>query len=249
MRAMAKIFPALLGALTLYGPETTGAETQSCPQAEYVVLLHGLGRTSLSMMGMEIYLKEHGYKVINARYPSTRFSAEELADVYLDRLLREKIPDRAAKIHFVTHSFGGIIVRQYLSNHSLARLGRVVMLAPPNHGSEVIDHLKNNAIAHWLLGPGAFELGTDANDLPKRLGPVRFECGVIAGDRSLNHFFSRLMAGPNDGKVTVESAKVEGEADFAIIHSSHTWLMWRKKAWSETRHFLKTGNFGGRNDE
>ncbi len=244
---MIRLFPALLGALALYEPETAVAETQSRPQAEYVVLLHGLGRTSLSMKGMEYYLKKHGYEVINMRYPSTRFCAEELADVYLDRLLREKIPDGAAKIHFVTHSFGGIIVRQYLSNHSMARLGRVVMLAPPNHGSEIIDHLKGSAFARWLLGPGAFELGTDANDLPKRLGPVAFECGVIVGDRSLNHFFSRLMPGPNDGKVTVESAKVEGEADFAVIHSNHTWLMWRWKTWNETRQFLETGNFGRQN--
>jgi triacylglycerol lipase len=210
---------------------------------DYVVLLHGLGRTALSMKRLEHYLKNHGYRVVNVSYPSTRFSVEQLSDNYLRRLLEKQTPDPAARIHFVTHSMGGILLRQYLSHHSLTNLGRVVMLAPPNQGSEIIDHLKAGLLTRNLLGPAELELGTGENDLPKRLGPVHFQCGVIAGDRSLNPFLSALLPGPNDGKVAVGNARIEGMQDFLVLHSTHTWLMWRKWTLRQTVCFLESGHF------
>jgi pimeloyl-ACP methyl ester carboxylesterase len=210
---------------------------------DYVVVVHGLGRTALSMKRLEHYLKNHGYRVVNVSYPSTRFSVEQLSDNFLRRLLEKQTPNPAARIHFVTHSMGGILVRQYLSNHSLTNLRRVVMLAPPNQGSEIIDHLKASPLKRNLLGPARFELGTGENDLPKRLGPVHFQCGVIAGDRSLNPFLSSLLPGPNDGKVAVESARIEGMQDFLVLHSTHTWLMWRKWTLHQTVRFLESGHF------
>lgn len=234
----------LIGLLILLTVESSSAHTEN-PKSEgdYIVLLHGLGRTAVSMKRLEYYFKEHGYRVINLTYPSTCFSVEELADVHLDRELRQAISDPAARIHFVTHSLGGIILRQYLSNHTLQNLGRVVMIAPPNHGSDLIDHLKTSTLARRLLGPGALELGTDTNAILNHLGPLDFQCGVIAGDRSLNPFFSRLLKGPNDGKVTVESARVEGMQDFLVLHSSHTWLIWRKRTLNQTLCFLESGHF------
>src|SRR5581483_9780319 len=148
-----------------------------------------------------------------------------------------------ARIHFVTHSLGGIILRQYLSTHCLDNLGRVVMLAPPNRGSEIIDRLKGNPLSRIILGPVAAELGTGADDLPRRLGALNFECGIIAGDRSLNPFLSHSLSGPNDGKVTVESAKAEGMRDFIVLHSTHTWLLWRERTVRQVHCFLKSGQF------
>ena len=210
---------------------------------ECVVLLHGLGRTSWSMKGLEIYFKHRGYAVVNARYSTRKLSVEQISDHYLAELLRGEIPASAAKVHFITHSQGGIVLRQYLSNHQLDNLGRVVMLAPPNHGSEIIDHLKSVPGLRRLLGTGMLELGTTADNLPQRLGPVQFECGVIAGDRSLNPLLSALLPGPNDGKVTVASARADGLQDFLVLHSTHTWLMWRGRTFREAGCFLESGRF------
>jgi hypothetical protein len=138
---------------------------------------------------------------------------------------------------------GGIILRQYLSNHPLKNLGRVVMLAPPNHGSEIIDRLKASSFTRNLPGSSRLELGTGADDVPGKLGSANFECGVIAGDCSLNPFWSAMLHGPNDGKVTVESAKLEGMSDFLILHSTHTWLMWRRETLCQTLTFLESGHF------
>jgi pimeloyl-ACP methyl ester carboxylesterase len=217
--------------------------SQSEKPEDYVVLLHGLGRTALSMKRLEHNLKNRGYRVINVSYPSTRFSVEQLADNYLNCLLEKQTPDPTARIHFVTHSLGGILLRQYLSNHSLTNLGRVVMLAPPNQGSEIIDHLRAIPLTRNILVSTRLQLGTDANDLPKRLGPVHFQCGVIAGDRSLNPLLSALLPGANDGKVAVESTKIEGMQDFLVLHSTHTWLMWRERTLRQTVCFLESGHF------
>ncbi len=211
---------------------------------ECVILLHGLGRTSLSMKGVEWYLKRCGYRVINARYPTSRVSVEQISQQYLAPLLASEVPRSAAKINFVTHSQGGILLRHYLSEHNLPNLGRVVMLAPPNHGSEIIDRLKASRLTRPFLGPGYLELGTDAGSLPNRLGPVSFDCGVIAGDFSLNPLLSGMLTGPNDGKVTVASAQIEGMRDFLVVQHSHTWLMWRKNTLRQIQCFLEAGKFG-----
>lgn len=244
MLALITFLSLLTSSMVLLLSETAAAEvTAPVVKGEYVILLHGLGRTATSMNRLKFFLGKRGYQVINLTYPSTCFPIDHLSDVWLQCLLDKNVLDPKARIHFVTHSLGGIIVRQYLENHHLESLGRVVMLAPPNHGSQIIDHLKANPLTRNFLGPSRLELGTGADAVPNRLGPAHFECGVIAGDRSFNPFLSAMLPGPNDGKVTVGSAKLEGMRDFLVLHSTHTWLMRRGRTLYQTLHFLESGHF------
>lgn len=208
-----------------------------------VVLLHGLGRTSLSMKRIEHDLHRRGYEVVNVDYPSKRLSVAQLADDYLPTALAARPRTPGTRVHFVTHSLGGIVLRSHLERHIIPDLGRVVMLAPPNQGSEVADALRRIRPFRWLLGPAFLQLGTAAQDVPRQLGPVDFELGVIAGDRTLNPLFSRLLPGPDDGKVSVASTRVEGMKDFLILHTSHTWMMWRRPTLDQIAHFLAEGRF------
>jgi triacylglycerol lipase len=222
----------------------TFAETKLAAAAsDYVILLHGLGRTPLSMKRIEWTLRKQNYRVINVSYPSTRISIEDAADQWLGDVLKNQIIDSAAKIHFVAHSLGGIILRQYLTNHQIPNLGRVVMLAPPNHGSELADRLRNNCLYRLATGPAGQELGTSESSIPSQLGPIDFELGVIAGDRSLNPLFSSWIPGPDDGKVSVRSARIPG-ADFLLVHHSHTWMAWSPQVNCAIGQFLETGRFG-----
>jgi triacylglycerol lipase len=227
---------------------TPGVAPVKGPPGEWIVLMHGLGRTSWSMNRILWSLEAERYNVFVLSYPTRRHGVEGLSERYLHRVVTAKVPVSAAKVHFVTHSLGGIVLRRYLAHHTIPNLGRVVMLAPPNHGSKLVDSLRRNAIGRWILGRSGRELGTTPNDQPQRLGPVDFSLGVIAGDASLNPIFSRILKDPNDGKVTVESARIDGMSDFVVIRSSHTWMMWRGETLRYIKNFIRDGNFGKKTD-
>lgn len=208
-----------------------------------VVLLHGLGRTDLSMLRMKLDLEGRGYRVVNLDYPSTQHSIEVLAEETLAPEIAECCADSDGKLHFVTHSMGGIVLRHYLAEHQLSNLGRVVMLSPPNQGSEIADWVAENPMLEALMGPAVEELGTEASSLPNQLGPVEFELGVIAGNRTLNPIFSRMIPGEDDGKVAVDRTRVRGMADFLVVPHSHTYIMMSDEVISQVAHFLEHGRF------
>ncbi|MDY6881316.1 MAG: alpha/beta fold hydrolase [Desulfatiglans sp.] len=211
--------------------------------ADYIVLLHGLARSKQSMSRLEARLSAEGFRVLNIDYPSRSKGIQALAEETIKQAILCCRDKGAKKIHFVTHSMGGILVRCYLKQHDLPELGRVVMLSPPNGGSEVVDMFRDWSFFRWVNGPAGEELGTDQNSLPKKLGPVDFELGVITGDRSLNLLLSCIIPGPDDGKVSVRSAKVKGMKDFLVIHTSHPFIMQNLKVIEQTAHFLKQGKF------
>ena len=209
----------------------------------YVILLHGLRRTSRSMMKLEKSVSNQGYSVINADYPSTKHPIELLAEEILSHIIERCSETPQSKIHFVTHSMGGIVVRYYLKHHRLPNLGRVVMLSPPNQGSELVDQLKDSFIFKKVNGPAGQQLGTDKDSIPLNLGHVDFELGVITGSRSFNPFNSILLPGPDDGVVSVERAKVTGMTDFLVLPHSHTFIMESEDVIEQVIYFLEHGAF------
>ena len=211
--------------------------------SEHVILLHGLCRTKHSMSAMEAGLTARGYRVLNVDYASRTSSISELADTVIPEAVAECRAQGATIIHFVTHSLGGILIRSYVARHSLPELGRVVMLAPPNQGSEVVDILGRLWIFGVINGPAGRELGTGMNSTPNKLGPAEFPLGIIAGNRSINPINSLSIHGPDDGKVSVEKTKMAGMTDHIILPTAHPFLMRNRQAIKQTVHFLRTGAF------
>jgi triacylglycerol lipase len=209
-----------------------------------VVLLHGLGRTARSMRPVARAAEARGYGVLNLSYASRTADVAALADT-VAREMQAFAP--ATRLHVVTHSLGGIVLRAACAAGlvPLDRIARVVMLAPPNQGSELPDALRRRPILGPLFrrvaGPAGAELGTSAEGLPARLPPVAFEPGVIAGERSLNPVFSRLLEGPNDGKVSVRRAAVAGMRDFLVVPHSHPFIMRAPSVIAQSLHFLEHG--------
>jgi hypothetical protein len=195
------------------------------------------------MTKLERRLSAEGYRLLNFDYPSRSKTIEETANAILPKGIESCRKSGAKKIHFVTHSIGGIIVRYYLKHHEMPDLGRVVMLSPPNGGSEVVDKLGQTFIFKWINGPAAQQLGTSENSLPRRLGSVDYDLGIITGDRSINLILSLIIPGVDDGKVSVESAKVKGMKDFVVIHAAHPFIMKNRHAIEQTISFLKFGSF------
>ena len=196
------------------------------------------------MLKIEKALKAVGYEVYNCNYPSRKKSIELLSETVIEaaiRHCREKY--RPGRIHFVTHSMGGILIRFYLAQHDIDHLGRVVMLAPPNAGTELVDRLSGLQLFTLINGPAAGQLGTDASSLPKSLGPVNYEVGIIAGNRSLNLLYSALIPGENDGKVSTRNTRLEGMADFIVLPYTHSFMMNRPQVIEQTISFLQHGHF------
>lgn len=231
------------------------ATTAPAAPADTVVLLHGLGRTRWSMSHLATTLERDGYRVINLTYPSRTVPLETLARDWLPAQLRAHGLDPATapapRLHFVTHSMGGILVRLWLRDcPPPANLGRVVMLAPPNAGSELTDRLNAFPPFRWFTGENGRRLGTATTDLPHTLGPWPHasapssgQLGVIAANRSLNPLFSAFLPGPDDGKVTVARTRLAGMADHLVLPFTHTWLAWRAETARQIRTFLHDGRF------
>lgn len=211
--------------------------------SEHVIVLHGLARSPASMARMSYALEKAGFSIANVSYPSRSGSVHDLAERTVAAALDSDAARRADRIHFVAHSLGAILVRDYLRHHRLDRLGRVVMLAPPNQGSEVVDRLRNWPLFKWINGPAGQELGTNAAGAPQTLGGIDFELGVIAGDRTINWINSLLIPGADDGKVSIDSTKIKGMTDHVVIHTAHPFIMKNRTAISQTIRFLRTGFF------
>lgn len=208
-----------------------------------VILLHGLTRTPRSMKRLESAFRSRGYQVANVGYPSRRHSIDVLADLAVSRGLAACPAPAAGRVHFVTHSLGGILVRHYLSRHALPNLGRVVMLAPPNQGSEVVDRFGRVPGFGWLNGPAGFQLGTGPNSVPLQLGPVDYPVGVIAGTRSINPLLSSAFSGANDGKVSVERSRIDGMVDFITVPVSHPFIMKDPRVIEQALAFIENETF------
>ncbi len=210
---------------------------------ECVVLLHGLNRSWRAMRPMAEALHQAGFSIANVDYPSQAGPIETLAPLAVESGLTTCRDSGAARIHFVTHSIGGILLRYAHSREPIPDLGRVVMLAPPNQGSEVVDITRTWPTAALFGGKAGLQLGTDEDSIPRRLGPVDFELGVIAGTGTTNLLFSAMLPDPDDGKVTVAATRVDGMDDFLVVRNSHFFIMSDRHVIDNTREFLETGAF------
>ncbi len=209
--------------------------------ADCVILLHGLARSESSMAVMEDRLSAEGYQTVNLGYPSRDHDIETLAPLAIAPALKQCTESH--NINFVTHSLGGILVREYLSQNSINNLNRVVMLGPPNKGSEVVDKLHEVPGFYALNGDAGNQLGTLPSSKPNTLGPADFDLGIIAGTRSINLILSLLTPGSDDGKVSTENSKLEGMNDHIELPVTHTFMMKNQQVIHQVIHYLRNGKF------
>lgn len=207
-----------------------------------VVLLHGLGRTSNSMHSLEKSLQQDGYIAVNIGYQSRKGSIAELSSIVGEGIAKCR-QQQADNIHFVAHSLGGILVRQYFQNNVIPEASRVVMLAPPNHGSEIATKNRNKWWYKLFTGYAGQELGVEPESTPNQLKAIPLEIGIIAGTKSLDPWFSSVIQGADDGKVSVESTRLAEMRDFITVPHSHAFMAGSDEVYKQVSSFLTLGVF------
>lgn len=235
---MTRYLAMLLCVLLLCSGHDTAAADEAT--GDYVVILHGIARSSRHMEELAAYLQAQGYDVINLDYPSTEYKLEQLTDLTHAELSKKLTEDKP--VHFVGYSMGGLLVRALLHRYPPPMLGRVVQLAPPNNGSEVADVLKDNWLYQEIYGPAGQQL-TTGKDLTDLLGTIDYELGIIAGNSTIDLISSAIIPGDDDGKVSIASTRVTGMKDHVVIPASHTFFPGNKAVQRQTAHFLKYGVF------
>ena len=209
---------------------------------DVVVLLHGLAETPLTMAALEAALLKDGYWVHNQPYPSTSALMETLADTFARPLL-DRFSD-ARKVHFVTHSLGGVLLHACLQDTPSTNLGRVVMTAPGLQGSEALEAYRHIWLFRMMFGPAAFQSGTEADAFARRLvQKAEYELGVIAGCVSLDVMANLFIPWPHDGKISVGRTKIAGMRDHLVLPTPHDLIASDPVAIAQTLRFLRHGNF------
>jgi len=252
-----KRIPSVLLAGVFFFANTASAESVSVhvtvrPAVEdskkCAVLLHGLARTAGAMNKLGKALNAAGWSTANVDYPSREFSIKALAPAAVEQGLAACRGLGATRIDAVTHSLGGILLRQYLKDSQIEEFGRAVMLGPPNHGSEVVDNLGPVPGFAAFNGPAGLELGTGADSVPNSLGAIKKDVAGIAGTRSVNLVLSNFLPNPDDGKVSVVSARLEGMCAMLTIDVSHPFLMKDDDIIENVVAYLGTGKFRPQNE-
>ncbi|MDX1706175.1 esterase/lipase family protein [Pseudidiomarina sp.] len=234
--------------LSLLGSAVT-APLAASAQPQHLVLLHGLVRSATAMENLAEAASDAGYQVCNIDYPARQHPVGELARQHVLPAIMDCIGDSGEPVAFITHSIGGIIVRQLETMDPPFTFGRVVMLAPPNQGTPVVDKLKGSALFKWIGGPAGAQLGTNPDSLANRLGPTGLELGIIAGTVSINPLFSWLIPGNDDGVVGVEQTPLKGMNDYIRVSATHALMMFDDESIHQALYFLEHGQFDKPADE
>ena len=199
-----------------------------------VLLVHGLWMRSFSMLWLANRLRGQGFDTGLFGY----YSLLQDTDAIVARLagaLREHPGS-----HVVAHSLGGLLGLRAAEQAGIERIGRIVCLGSPLAGSQAAASIvatipagatlvgHNRALLAAGIGqiPAGLQVGAVAGCVPHGLG------GVVA------HF-----ACEHDGTVAIPETRVPGLTDHAVVHASHSGLLFSDAAARRTTEFLREGRF------
>lgn len=238
-----KLIPLLLIVQFLILPLNTSSATDEDSQ-DLVILVHGLARSGNAMWLIGHRLEKAGHKTCAIDYPSMTASFEKTQAALSSEIERcIKSNNAFGAVHFVTHSLGGPLTRKYLSSNPLKNMGRMVMLSPPNHGSDLVERFDHLKYFRSILGPVASELTADQRSWLARIPAPDYEVGVLAGNYTFNPIAAYLLDGKDDGAVSIEDMKLKDMADFREISATHVTIRYSSAASRQIFEFLATGHF------
>ena len=243
MRSTRRARPITTAGTTLARARGEWARSRPQQRDHLVLLLHGMGRSPW-------IFKDHGsapcdragYEAVAIAYPSLTKDVGEHA-AHLERLL-DGLED-VERVSFVTHSLGGLVLREALARppatwRDRVELGRAIMLAPPNQGAALARALEGFGPFHFFGGPSADQLAGGTAFAPL---PAALEFGIVAGGTAGGQGYNLLLQGNDDGIVRVAETHLAGARDTLVVPVIHTVIAAAPETIAATLKFLASGRF------
>ena len=234
---------------------------------DFLVLLHGIYGKSLDMESIAQNFKDN-YRIINIQYPTTKETAEEISDLYIEpnienikeqifsKNFHKKIENQYyeiaensnkinknfnqnIKINFVAHSMGTGILRYYLKENPLENLGKVVFISPPSHGSHLADVPFVDKLPS-MLGKVVPQFSTKKDSFVNQLGEPDYDYMILIGNKTNNPLYSMIIRGKDDGMVPLKTAKMKSDNFKIIENTTHTSILKDKRTMKEISEFFKS---------
>ena len=236
---------------------------------DFLVLLHGIYGKSSDMESIAQNFKDN-YRIINIQYPTTKETAEEISDLYIEpniENIKEQIFsenfhkkienqyyeidensnkinknfNQNVKINFVAHSMGTGILRYYLKENPLENLGKVVFISPPSHGSHLADVPFVDKLPS-MLGKVVPQFSTKKDSFVNQLGEPDYNYMILIGNKTNNPLYSMIIRGKDDGMVPLKTAKMKSDNFKIIENTTHTSILKDKRTMKEISEFFKSSD-------
>lgn len=236
---------------------------------DFLVLLHGIYGKSSDMESIAQNFKNN-YRIINIQYPTTKETAEEISDLYIEpniENIKEQIFsenfhkkienqyyeiaensnkinknfNQNIKINFVAHSMGTGILRYYLKENPLENLGKVVFISPPSHGSHLADVPFVDKLPS-MLGKVVPQFSTKKDSFVNQLGEPDYDYMILIGNKTNNPLYSMIIRGKDDGMVPLKTAKMKSDNFKIIENTTHTSILKDKRTMKEISEFFKSSD-------
>ncbi|MFC1490864.1 alpha/beta fold hydrolase [Candidatus Latescibacterota bacterium] len=212
---------------------------------EAVILIHGFGRTGRDMKKLETFLRESGYHTECPTLPTTLLTVKECTAIFEHDF--PAIAEKYDTLHFVGHSMGGLIIRQFLSENSVPKLGRCVLIATPNQGTAIAGFAAKYFNFSLKIFKSIEDFQPGGMIFPS---PAHFpepEIGVIAGTGTTYMFLGKFLDGADDGLVPVDAVSFPGMKDFVVTPYGHNEIHKTEEVAVLVRTFLQNGTFDADN--
>lgn len=208
-----------------------------------VWLLHGIAGSKIEMTRLDFALGQEGFDAQIYAYPSLQVDVDSVSKM----LIRQVLSDRHDTVSFVTHSMGALVVRSMYKHLKKVKrfpfIYRIVMIAPPNKGSDVADFFVQFPLILKIAGPNVKNLTTDPKVGAAKYPVPDAEIGLIAGGTGVGKGYNILLDKDNDGLVKADQTVLGVEKDIVFVKDTHVGLLFNKEVVDQTILFLREGKF------
>lgn len=198
-------------------------------QPDSIIVTHGFGGHWLVMAPLVRNLRSSGFKVQNWGYASLWKSIDLHADALLQQIDDLESDPSVNRFHLVAHSMGCILVRVALAKTKPEKLGRIVMLGPPNKGSHAATRF--SPYFGWLsttLTEIKDTADSFVNQIESQIEP-EYDVGVIQADR--------------DFVVERPATHLEEAKEYVVARGFHSGIVLSPRCAELVKAFIRSGTF------